>query len=111
MRRLFFVLSIILACLSTSWIEAKASQAQVAVQETALTKNRRLAEQGDAEAQFNLGMSYEFGVYVPKDFVQAYRWLDLAATQGDEKLQHNRDALEKQMTPEQIAKAQRLARQ
>ena len=39
------------------------------------------SEQGDAEAQFNLGLAYETGRGVPKDYVQAYAWYNIAATQ------------------------------
>lgn len=44
---------------------------------------RTLAEQGQAEAQFNLGRSYEYGRGVPKDSAEALRWYRLAAGQGD----------------------------
>jgi len=38
---------------------------------TALREFRVLAEQGDAEAQFNLGLMYDKGQGVPQDYVQA----------------------------------------
>lgn len=41
------------------------------------------AAQGDAEAQFRLGMLYEFGRGVPRDFVQTAKWYEKAAAQGD----------------------------
>ena len=44
---------------------------------------RSLAEQGNAEAQFNLGLVYDRGREVPKDKHEALRWYRLAATQGD----------------------------
>ncbi len=50
--------------------------------ETALRIWRPLAEQGDAEAQYNLGFSYANGESVPQDFVQAHLWLSLAASAG-----------------------------
>jgi S1-C subfamily serine protease len=43
---------------------------------------------------------------VPQDFIEAYKWLNLAA-QGDEHFGPNRDNLLRHMTPEQIAEAQR----
>lgn len=43
------------------------------------------AAQGDAEAQFRLGMLYEFGRGVPRDFVQAAKWYRKAADQGNAK--------------------------
>jgi len=44
---------------------------------------RSLAEQGNAEAQFNLGYSYDHGRGVPKDKQEALRWYRRAAMQGD----------------------------
>ena len=41
------------------------------------------AEAGDAEAQFNLGTSYDDGRGVPQDAAEAVRWFRLAADQGD----------------------------
>jgi len=44
---------------------------------------RLLAEQGNAEAQFNLGLLYDRGRGVPEDKSEALRWYRRAATQGD----------------------------
>lgn len=44
---------------------------------------RRLAEQGDAEAQTGLGGMYFYGRGVPRDFAKAAHWYQLAAEQGD----------------------------
>jgi TPR repeat protein len=41
---------------------------------TAMSEWRPLAEQGDALAQYNLGMLYEKGAGVPQDDVRAYMW-------------------------------------
>ena len=43
-----------------------------------LTETRRLAEQGDADAQFNLGVMYANGEGVPQDEAEAVRWYRLA---------------------------------
>lgn len=71
---------------------------------------RRAAEQGDADAQFNLGLVYAQGFGVAKDYVQAYMWWNLAAAAGNEEAATNRGIIEARMTPEQIAEAQRLSR-
>ena len=47
-----------------------------------ITEIRRQAEQGDVDAQFNLGGRYFRGVGVPEDDTEAARWLRLAAEQG-----------------------------
>ena len=43
---------------------------------------RKLAEQGDATAQFALGARYAIGEDVAQDYSTAARWFDLAANQG-----------------------------
>ena len=43
---------------------------------------RTCAEQGDAEAQYQLGIMYAVGSGVPEDFVESVRWARLAAEQG-----------------------------
>jgi TPR repeat protein len=43
---------------------------------------RRLAEQGDAAAQFALGSRYATGEDVPQDYSEAVRWFSMAAEQG-----------------------------
>ena len=112
---------------------------------------RLAAEQGDADAQYNLGVMYDNGEGVPEDDAEAVRWYRLAADQGDADAQHTlgfmyaygegvsqddvaahmwfdlagarssgdardaivelRDAVAARMTSEQIAEAQRLARE
>jgi len=74
------------------------------------------AAQGLAEAQFNLGWMYIRGVGVPQDLVEAYRWLDLAATrfpsgESHDKAVHARDTVAAQLTPAQLAQAQALVSQ
>ena len=56
---------------------------------TALREWRPLAEQGYAEAQSNLGVLYERGEGVPRDYAEAVRWYRLAAKQGHLAAQHN----------------------
>ena len=43
---------------------------------------RAQAEQGDALAQYNLGLMYDSGEGVPQDHAEAARWFRLAAEQG-----------------------------
>ena len=50
---------------------------------------RKAAEQGDAQAQFNLGLCYANGDGVQKDLTQAVFWLRKAADQGDAEAQFN----------------------
>ena len=50
---------------------------------------RLRAEQGDAKAQYNLGVSYDNGRGVPQDDKEAAWWTWLAADQGHAKAQYN----------------------
>ncbi len=79
--------------------------------DTALQEFRLLAEQGHAQAQVNLGIMSSQGRGVPKDSVQADRWYTLAASQGDDLAEKFTDHLAKSMTLDQLAGAQRLARE
>jgi len=50
---------------------------------------KRLAEDGDAEAQFNLGVMYDDGEGVPQDYKEAFKWYTKSAEQGVAEAQHN----------------------
>ena len=54
-----------------------------------LAETRKKAEQGDAAAQFNLGLMYANGDSVPKDAVEAVKWYRKAAEQGNADAQFN----------------------
>ena len=77
---------------------------------------RKAADQGNALAQFNLGLMLREGQGVPQDDVRAHMWFDIAAAVAsnasvrDQSVKH-RDLVAAKMTPEQIAEAQRLARE
>ena len=49
------------------------------------------------------------GEGAPQDEVQALMWFSLAAGQGDAQAAEFRDAITRDLTPDQIAEAQRLA--
>ena len=49
---------------------------------------RAQAEEGDAEAQFNLGILYEDGKGVSQDAAEAVRWYSLSADQGFREAQY-----------------------
>ena len=60
---------------------------------TALKEWRPLAEQGNAVAQYSLGVMYDNGQGVPQDFKEAVRWYRLAADQGHAGAQNNLGAM------------------
>jgi hypothetical protein len=49
----------------------------------------KLAHDGDAEAQFNLGLMYEMGMGVGKDAEESYEWYRKSANQNHAKSQYN----------------------
>jgi hypothetical protein len=64
---------------------APASQSPVRDRQTqakSLTDLRTLADQGDAEAQYQMGVRNDEGESVPKDDAQAVQWFQRAADQG-----------------------------
>ncbi len=77
------------------------------------------AEQGDPDAQSSLGIMYYNGHGVPQGYVQAHMWFNLAAaryhtifdSKDRDRAASNRDRVAAQMTPAQIAEAQKLAQE
>jgi uncharacterized protein len=63
----------------------------------------RAADQGNALAQMTVGFAYRDGKGVPQDYVRAYMWFSLAAQN-----QPFAQVLANDMTPAQIAEAQKL---
>jgi TPR repeat protein len=71
---------------------------------------RKAAEKGDSRAPFDLGRIYEAGREgVAMDYVEAHKWWNIAEANGEERARNSRILVERLMTPEQIAAAQRLA--
>lgn len=72
----------------------------------ALAWYRKAAEQGDVEAQARLGVCFDEGIGVMKDPIEAYKWFNLSAAQGNKKTAQWRDSLARSMTRDQVAEAQ-----
>lgn len=77
---------------------------------TAVRIVRPMAERGDANAQYILGMFYDNGFAVPQDRIKAFMWLSLAASQGRENAAIVRDLAARLMTPKQLDEAKTLVR-
>jgi hypothetical protein len=71
----------------------------------------KAAQQGDATAQYNLGIMHAAARGVPQDYVRAHLWFSLAAEQKYPNAIQNRDRAAQLMTQEQLAQADRLARE
>ena len=64
---------------------------------------------GNADAQYKLGVMYAEGQGVTQDYVRAHMWFNMAASQGYRDACSCRDIVEKKMSPEQIEEAQAMA--
>jgi hypothetical protein len=70
---------------------------------------RKAADQGDATAQGTLGVLYSMGQGVPRSDVEAYFWLDLAASvkgPNQEKYAANRQMIGERITAEELSDVQ-----
>ena len=71
----------------------------------------KAADAGHPTAQLNFGTMYSKGDGVPKDLVQAYKWANLAASAKEAGAADFRASLAAMMTPDQIARAEKLSRE
>ena len=75
-------------------------------------RNYRLAaRQGFVKAQYKLGLLYLKGQGVTQSTENAYAWWSVAASKGHKDAQKYKDSAQQQMTPKQIASAQKIAKQ
>ena len=114
MKKLLTTLTLLFLTLGTAWGGAREDGFAAAESKdyaTAFKLWRPLAEQGDAVAQSNLGVMYRTGQGVLQDYARAHMWLNLASAAGGSKYgTENRDILANKMTPQQIEKAQGMAK-
>ena len=98
MRRFFFAVFLVVAC-ATGAAAGPLEEALSALEskDYALAERllRPLAEQGDAQAQRNLGVMYANGRGVPQNDQEAVTWYRKAAEQGDAQAQSYLDDREK----------------
>ena len=60
---------------------------------------------------FELGLAYSTGREGHVDLVEAHKWFNIAAAQGDRTAAQHREELASEMSREEIAAAQRAARE
>ncbi|MGI9352501.1 MAG: sel1 repeat family protein [Rhizobiaceae bacterium] len=70
-----------------------------------------IASSGNAEVLFELGLMYATGRDGDEDMVAAHKWFNIAAFRGFDIAKVRREEIAVEMTKEQIAKAQRAARE
>ena len=92
MRRILFAVFLVVAC-ATGAAAGPREDAESAYQRGDYALAARLihslAEQGNATAQFNLGVLYANGQGVPQDYQEALKWYRKASEQGDAGAQNN----------------------
>jgi hypothetical protein len=66
---------------------------------------------GDCENLYKLGLIYSTGQGEGMDLVQAHMWFNLAAVRGSEAAKECRRELADQMSKDEVAEAQRRARE
>ena len=71
----------------------------------------KVADQGFSVAQNIVGFSYLIGVGVSTNNIEAYKWFNLSAASGNQDAKSELEILEQQMTPEQVAEAQKATRE
>ncbi len=80
-----------------------------AQENASLEEMRQAAEKGNAEAQMEVGILYEFGYNMPKNTVNALTWYIRAAEQGNALAIKRRDQIKARMTAAEIEEAQKQA--
>jgi uncharacterized protein len=83
----------------------------VCIDVDALSQYESDAKLGRADALYNLGLAYSTGQGVGVDYVAAHKWFNLAAMKGSEIAKSWRAQISREMNSNQIAEAQRLARE
>ncbi len=76
----------------------------------AVAQWRAAARTNDSRAMLGLGRAHIWGLGVRQDYVEAHKWLDLAAGRGNATAAARRDALAIDMTAREREEARRLAR-
>ena len=76
----------------------------------AVTQWEAAARANDVRAMLALGRAFTKGLGVRQDFVEAHKWLNLAAGRGSAEAAAERDKLAAEMTVQERAEARKLAR-
>lgn len=78
--------------------------------QTALGHMMQLAEAGDPDAQFIMGRMFSQGSGILQDYIEAHKWYNLAASNGQRLAAAARDVIAENMSPAQLEQAQERAR-
>ena len=76
-----------------------------------IQRTESAARAGAPDALFHLGLIYSTGRDREPDLVTAHKWFNLAAMQGNGAARDYRSDISQEMTADEIAEAQRRARE
>ena len=82
---------------------------ETVLDETAVKSLQYAAEAGDGNARLTLGFAHAAGKSVPQDYTLSLMWFYLAAAAGHDDAAGNLESLVKDMTTEDVSKAQQMA--
>jgi hypothetical protein len=102
---IFFMLGLVSVCLP---------QKVLAVSDEGITSFQLYqpkANQGDADAQFNLALLYYTGLGIPQDRRYAIYWYTKAAEQNHHFAKEDRDKMLEKMSQSQIEEVQKLSKE
>ncbi|KAG1700401.1 Protein CapI [Nymphon striatum] len=93
------------------WLCTRAKDEQMARYEIGNADFADMASSGNAEVLFELGLVYAAGRDGEQDMIAAHKWFNLAAYKGFDTAKARREEIALDMSREQIAQAQREARE
>ena len=105
-------IGLILRCAGPAQADYKAGQRawDAGRHAQAVAQWKAAAKANDGRAMLALGRAFVKGLGVAQDYVEAHKWLNLAAGRGSAKAAVERDALAAKMTAQERAEARKLAR-
>jgi TPR repeat protein len=80
-----------------------------AQEEASLEQLRKAASEGNAEAELEIGILYEFGYNMPKNDITALAWYLQSAQRGNVLAAKRRDLLKSKMSPQDIEAAEKMS--
>ena len=81
------------------------------MKDTAVYEGRTGSLPESQDVLLEKGLSYCAGRGVEADLIEAHKWFNIAALRGSEEARRYRSEISEEMTKQEIAHAQRLARQ
>ncbi|NOQ79367.1 MAG: hypothetical protein GQ546_08200 [Gammaproteobacteria bacterium] len=112
MQKIIFTILVTLLFSSVSSADFDSAMASYERQDysSASSEFEKLSHKNDSDAQYMLGYMYATGKGFLQDYIEAHKWFNLAASNGNQDAVKARNGVERRMSKEQIAQAQKQAR-